>query len=164
MASATFDWDDDDFDADEPQSRDVPDLRKAHRALKKQYKELEDQLLSMRQQVRERSVKDVLASRGISEKVAKLIPDNITSPEEVDQWVADYADVFGIKQEPSGGESEQFAEPEDAAALGRIATNQQQGVPFTGDEAQLASLIQSAPDPEALNRILFGNATGPQAY
>lgn len=161
MATASFDWDDDDFDADEPQVRDVPDLRKAHRALKKQYKELEDQLASMRKQVRERSVKDVLAAKGISEKVARLIPDNITTEDEVDQWVADFGDVFGVQQN-SAQESE-FVEPQDADALGRISTAQQSGVPFTGDESQIASLIASASDPEALNRILFGHPDGPQA-
>lgn len=166
MATANFDWDDDDFDADEPQGRDVPDLRKAHRALKRQYKELEEQLTAMRQQVRERSVKDVLAAKGISEKVARLIPENITSAEEVDQWVSDYADVFGIvqnQQPASDGQPDPIVESPDAAALARIASVQSSGQPFTGDDAQMASLIAAARTPEELNRVLFGNTTGPQA-
>ena len=43
MARNTFDWDDDDLDADE-QRNDVPDLRKAYNALKRQNKELSDLL------------------------------------------------------------------------------------------------------------------------
>lgn len=166
MATANFDWDDDDFDADEPQGRDVPDLRKAHRALKRQYKELEDQLTAMRAQVRERSVKDVLAAKGINEKVARLIPENITSAEEVDQWVTDYADVFGIvqNQQPTADDQpDPLTESPDAAALGRIAATQSSGEPFTGDSSQLASLISAARNPEELNRLLFGNNSGPQA-
>jgi hypothetical protein len=166
MATANFDWDDDDdFDADEPRGGDVPDLRKAHRALKKQYKELLEQTTTLRAQVRERSVKDVLAAKGINEKVARLIPENVTSPEEVDQWVADFGDVFGVAQseQPAGDGQPDPGDSLDAAALGRIANQQSSGAPFTGDADQLASLIASAQDPAALNKILFGTTAGPQA-
>jgi hypothetical protein len=166
MATGNFDWDDDDdFEADEPKGRDVPDLRKAHRELKRQNKELLDQLTAMKQAVRERSVKDVLAAKGINEKVSRLIPEDITSAEEVTQWIEDFGDVFGIQQGTQSTESQPdpLVENPDAAALGRIAASQQQGAPFTGDSDQLASLIASATSPEALNKILFGNATGPQA-
>lgn len=166
MATANLDWDDDDdFDADEPRGNDVPDLRKAHRALKRQFKELEQQYNDMRAQVRERSVKDVLAAKGISEKVSRLIPETITTSEEVDQWLADFGDVFGIKQEqpPTDGQPDPLADNPDVEALKRITGAQSAGQTFSGDADQLASLIASATDEAALNKILFGNATGPAA-
>ena len=53
-------WDDDNEDARE----DIPDLRKAYRQMKKQNKELLEQLTNAQKQVRERSVKDVLQTKG----------------------------------------------------------------------------------------------------
>lgn len=163
MARNTFDWDDDDFDADE-QRNDVPDLRKAYNALKRQNKELSEQLAQAQKGIRERSVKDVLAAKGLNEKIAAFIPESVTSPDEVQAWVDQYADVFGgAATETAAAEQPASEVDPDLAAIGRIAGAQQTGAPFTGDESQLASLIAAASDPEALNKILFGNSAGPQA-
>jgi len=34
----------------------------------------------------------------------------------------------------------------------------------TGDESQILAMIQAASTPEELNRLIFGNASGPSAY
>lgn len=165
MARSTVDWDDDlDLDDDGPQG-DIPDLRKAHRALKRQYKELQEQFNAVQQSVRERSVKDVLAAKGLNEKIAAFIPDSITSPEDVSAWVEEYGDVFGATPAQPTSESQQKP-PVDPALEGlmRIAGAQSSGETFTGDADQMASLIASASNPQELNKILFGNAAGPAAY
>lgn len=159
---AGYDWEDDDFDADERGGNDVPDLRKAHRALKKQYNELKAQFETVNKQAREASLKDILAAKGLNPKVAALVPKDV---DDVEEWIENYADVFGGSQPTEAPSAPAQEEPVDPnfEALQRISSAQTQGAPMTGDSAQLASLIASASDPEALNKILFGNASGPQA-
>ena len=153
-------WDDDNGDARE----DIPDLRKAYRQMKKQNKELMDQLTATQKQVRERSVKDVLQAKGLPPKIAAFLPESVTTSEEVEAWLNEYGDVFGVKQEQ---ETEQAKEPvapnPELEALGRIATVQQSGQPFSNDPDQIAGLISAARTPEELNKILFGSEYGPQA-
>lgn len=166
MARSTVDWDDDDddFDGDDRKGgNEVPDLRKAYNALKRQNKELLEQLQTTQKGLRERSVKDVLAAKGLPEKVASLIPENITSADDVQAWVDQYADVFGTPA-PTPEAPAESEEPfsMDLAALGRIATAQQAGTPYSGDADQIAALIAGARTPEELNKVLFGNVSGPQ--
>jgi len=163
MARSTVDWDDDDdFEADEPRGNEVPDLRKAYNALKRQYKELESKYTETQKGLRERSVKDVLAAKGLSPKIAALIPESITSQEEVDAWVDNYADVFGTPA-PAADDATQDDTSADAAALGRINSAQSAGQSMSGSPDQMAALIAAASSPDELNRLLFGNASGPQA-
>jgi hypothetical protein len=159
------DWDADTEDA-QGDSGDIPELRKAYRKLQKQNKELLDQLGGMQKQVRERSVKDVLTEKGLPPKIAAFIPDSVSTSDEVEAWITEYGDVFGVQVE------EQEAEVSSASpkkndptlqALNRISTVQQSGEPFSGDPDQLASLIANARTPEELNEILFGTMEGPQA-
>lgn len=166
MARNTNDWDDDDdFDGDDSRGNDVPDLRKAYNALKKQLKEAQSQNQALQQSVRERSIKDVLAAKGLPEKIARFIPDSITSNDDVLAWVEDNGDVFGVQAPQSDNTApvQQDELPADIQALARISAQQSSGAPYSGDESQLAALIAAAQSPAELNKILFGNATGPAA-
>lgn len=171
MARSTIDWDDLDDDDEGDDSRgktnEVADLRNAYKALKRENKALTDRLTAAESGLRERSVKDVLASKGLPEKVSALIPANITSAEDVQAWVDQYADVFGTPTPPPPADDAPptgtDGQPLDLAALGRIAAAQSQGAPFTGDADQIASLIAGARTPEELNKILFNNPNGPAA-
>lgn len=156
-------WDDD-FDADERGNESpIQALRKIERQQKAQIKELTEQLANMKAQVRERSVKDVLASKGLNEKIAKFIPSDFTSPEEIEEWVSENAEVFGATpasapESTQGGET--TTDP-DVAGLQRIAATQSSGSVQTGDSAQIAALMKAAGSPEELNQLLFGNSSGP---
>jgi hypothetical protein len=157
------DWEDNAEDAQE--GVDIPELRKAYRKLQKQNKELLDQLGGMQKQVRERSVKDVLADKGLPPKIAAFIPDSVSTSDEVEAWIAEYGDVFGVQVEEQEGEVSSAGSKKDdptLKALGRISSVQQSGEPYTGDPDQLASLIANARTPEELNEILFGTMDGPQ--
>ena len=154
-----FDWDDDDS-GDAQESNAMKELRRAYKATQKQNKELAEQLQQMQSSLRERSVKDVLASKGLPEKIAKFIPEEATSAEEVEAWLSEYGDVFGIQE--STEEQPQQVNPE-LQAWQRIASTQSSGQPFTNDPDQLSGLIANADSPEALNKLLFGSVTGPQA-
>ena len=157
-----YEWDDDELDA-QGETNAMRELRKAYKKLQAEKKELAESLESMQSSLRERSVKDVIASKGLPEKVAALIPKDATTSEEVEAWIAEYGDVFGIQVE-----AEQPAQPKqvnpELAALNRISETQSSGQPFSNDPDQLAGLISSAQNPEELNRLLFGSMTGPQAY
>lgn len=156
-----FDWDDDDsFEDAQGESTAMKELRKAYREMKKQNKELQESLNGMKSSVRERSVKDVLASKGLPEKISKFIPEDVTSAEEVEAWVAEYGDVFGVQTQ---SEERPEAPNPELQALTRISATQQSGESFSGDPDQLDALIRAATTPEELNRVLFGNALGPQA-
>lgn len=153
-------WDDDNEDARE----DIPDLRKAYRQMKKQNKELLEQLTQTQKQVRERSVKDVLQAKGLPPKIAAFLPESVTTSEEVEAWLNEYGDVFGVKQEQETEQAKEQPVPNpELEALGRISSVQQSGQPFSNDPDQIAGLIAAANSPEELNKILFGSELGPQA-
>lgn len=168
MSEYTFDEFDDDFDFEdeEPQRREnnaLRELRKANKAKDKQIKELMEQLTTVNKSIREQSVKEVLASKGINTKVAALIPSEIKSPDEVTNWLEEYGDVFGIQQQDMDNSPAQQIDPA-LEGLKRISSMQNSGQPFANDADQIASLIANAQNPEELNEILFGNAMGPQAF
>ena len=171
MSEYDSNWDDDDFDsAEDARSKDSPqmrDLRKANRAKEKQIKELMEQLGQVQKSNRERSVKDVLSARGLSSKIALFIPEDVTSPEDVEAWIDEYGDVFGgspDQAQADTGVRRPAAPSEDLEALGRIASTQSSGQQFSGDADQMLSLIRSASSEGELNSLIFGNANGPQAY
>lgn len=160
-----YDWDDDDFDAEDVQQKEsnaLREARKAYKMMKQQNKELAERVAAFEKSQRENAVKSVLTTKGLNPKIAAFIPEGITSTEDVEAWVSEYAEVFGgTSSQPQGG-SDAAPSPE-LQALSRIGQVQQTGVPFTGDADQMASLIKGASSQEELNKILFGNATGPTA-
>lgn len=159
-------YDDDDFEDDDPDAggNALQQLRKANKAKDRQLKELTEQLQSMQKSLRERSVRDVLAAKGLPDKIAAFIPESATTSDEVEAWITEYGDVFGVQQQQADqpASSPQQSDP-TLDALGRISQVQSSGQPFTNDPDQLSALIKSASNPEELNRLLFGSATGPQA-
>jgi hypothetical protein len=158
------DWDAETEDA-QGDSGDIPELRKAYRKLQKQNKELVDQLSGMQKQVRERSVKDVLAAKGLPPKIAAFIPESANTSEEVEAWITEYGDVFGVQVEDQEQGPVDSGKPVDPSlkALGRISEVQSTGQTYSGDPDQLGALIAGARTPEELNEILFGNSIGPNA-
>jgi hypothetical protein len=158
---SNFEWDDDDTEDAQNESNAMKELRKAYRAATKQNKELAERLEAIQSNVRERSVKDVLASKGLPEKIAAFIPKDATSADEVENWLNEYGDVFGVQSSSEAQQPAAQASPE-LQALGRIASAQSSGQPFSNDPDQLAGLIAGANSPEELNKLLYGNAAGPQ--
>lgn len=162
MSEYGNEWDDNDTDegrSDNP----IKALRKIEREQKAQIKELQEALGQMKAQVRERSVKDVLSQNGLNEQIAKFIPDDITSAEDVSTWVSENAEIFGVTQGQAPESTEGGAQTTDpsADAAQRIAASQAGGATASGDAGQMEALIAAASSPEDLNRILFGNPTGP---
>jgi hypothetical protein len=147
-----YEDDEDDF-VNEAESDNGPaNLRKALKRAEKEKKELSDQLAQIQSDLRSRSVKEVLANKGVPEKVAKFIPGDISTPEAVDAWLAENADIFGFQ--PAGSEPAPTSEETkaNAAAYQRInAASQNAGTP-TRDQ-DLAAKIAGAKTLEELNAL-----------
>ena len=146
-----YEDDEDDF-VNEAESDNGPaNLRKALKRAEKEKKELSDQLAQIQSDLRSRSVKDVLANKGVPEKVAKFIPGDISTPEAVDAWLAENADVFGFQL--AGGSAPQSDETKaNVAAYQRInAATQNASTPPR--EQEIAAKIAGAKTVEELNAL-----------
>ena len=62
-------------------------LRKALKKAEKQRTELEEQLSSMKANLRDRSVKDVLETKGVNPKIAAFIPREMETSEQIATWL-----------------------------------------------------------------------------
>jgi predicted RNase H-like nuclease (RuvC/YqgF family) len=147
-------YDDDDIDEDfEPQDV-VKQLRKVNRTLEKRLKELEEETTTLKTQTRQRTVKDVLTSKGINPKVATFIPQDIEMTEEaVTNWLNEHGDVFGVVQtEATKDESQAQSDPALQAAS-RINNTMSSGTPPGVDE-NMMSKMANARSAEELNHLL----------
>ena len=148
-----YEDDEDDFVNEEAETDNGPaNLRKALKRAEKEKKELSEQLAQIQSDLRSRSVKEVLASKGVPEKVAKFIPGDISTPEAVDAWLTENADVFGFQ--PAGTEPALTSEETKAnvAAYQRInAASQNANTPSRDQD--LAAKIAGAKTVEELNAL-----------
>ena len=93
---SNYDYEDDDFDTDNGNDL-VKQLRKSNKQKEKELAELKAELQNLSKAQRERAIKDALASRGVNQKIAAFIPQDIDPTEEsVSKWLSDYSDVFGV--------------------------------------------------------------------
>ena len=151
------DYDDDDF------GQGNPELRKAYKALQKQVKELQEQNTALAKQGRDRSVKDVLAQRGINTKIATLIPSDVSDEAGVAAWLDEFSDVFGITPDAGSGDSGDANTPTangtpqgmSAADVQGLADINQAGSgrPIEA-ESDLFARIQAAQTPDELTALL----------
>lgn len=148
--------DDDDFDFEEnrrqPSESDLlKQLRKELKNKTKALTELETQLSSVRASQREATIKSVLESKGVNQKIAKFIPQDIeTSPEVISSWIDENADVFGLavnKQE------EPKVDLSTLRSIDNVTANAQ--TPSNADD--MALRIQNASEEELIAMI---NAAG----
>jgi hypothetical protein len=75
----------------------IANLRKAKRADEKRIKELEEQLAKFSRETNERTVKEILESKGVNTKAARLVLkdlDTINS-ESVNNWLMENGDLIG---------------------------------------------------------------------
>ena len=144
--------DDDDFDTTEASGNDlVKQLRKAAKQKDKELAELRAQFDGLSKAQRERSIKDALERRGVNQKIASFIPQDIDPTEEsVSKWLEDYADVFGID---TGQNQSTNVDPADIAAYKKMtgtadaATSPERG-------ADVMSRLMNANSKEELDQII----------
>ena len=143
--------DDDDFDFDSSSNDLVKQLRKAAKQKDKELAELRSQFDGLNKAQRERSIKDALERRGVNQKIASFIPQDIDPTEEsVSKWLEDYADVFGIDL---GQNQSTNVDPADIAAYKKMtgtadaATSPERG-------ADVMSRLMNASSKEELDDII----------
>ena len=144
--------DDDDFDTTESSSNDlVKQLRKAAKQKDKELAELRSQFEGLSKAQRERSIKDALERRGVNQKIASFIPQDIDPTEEsVSKWLEDYADVFGIEL---GQNQKTNVDPADIAAYKKMTGTADAALsPERG--ADVMSRLMNANSKEELDQII----------
>ena len=95
---SNYDYEDDDSDLNDLGNDLVKQLRKTNKQKEKELAELKAQFESLSKAQRERTIKDALERRGVNQKIAAFIPQDIDPTEEsVSNWLTNYADVFGLE-------------------------------------------------------------------
>lgn len=118
-------WDNDLLNDGEGDSPLVKDLRKQLRAAKKENTELAEKVGKFEKVSRERSVESVLTSKGVRKGIAKFVPEDITSEDDIVKWLEDNAEDLGISL---GGDTGGDAGPDpDPAAADRSRAEQLAG-------------------------------------
>jgi hypothetical protein len=148
---------DDDFDFEDGPQDVVKQLRKVNRTLEKRLKELEQEANQAKAQNRQRTVKDVLTSKGVNPKIAAFIPQDLDATEEaVNNWLNEYGDVFGLKTDGEQNNAPATVNP-TLAAQKRIndVVSSSQAPAFDED---VAARIANAKSAEELSAIMGVNS------
>ena len=150
MSNFEYEDDEDDF-TQESGNYLVKQLRKAAKQKDKELAELRAQFGEVSKAQRERSIKDVLESRGVSGKIAKFIPSDVDSTEEsLSKWLEENAEVFGFQ----AAESNQNAvDPAQAAAYKKMNSATDQGLTPDASDDILRKLM-SANSKEELDDVI----------
>lgn len=156
MSNYEYEEEDDfDFESEPSSGNAVKELRKANRAKEKALKEMQAELEQLRQDRRQRTIKEVLGARGVNDKIAKFIPQDIDSDEEsVSRWLDENADVFGFE---TSTKPEANVDPADKQAYQRMQNTVNNGS-AAGPAQDLVNKILAAESPEELSKLL--NSTG----
>lgn len=104
----------DDYEYEDQEEVDGTDLvkklRKAERLKEKRIKELESELSEIQTARRSDVINSVLSEKGVNTKIAKFIPSDVEpTPDALNSWLEQNADVFGIQfeKEPEQSEDQQ---------------------------------------------------------
>jgi len=149
---SNYDYEDEDEDYTQDSSNDlVKQLRKAAKQKDKELAELREKFDGLSKAQRERTIKDALERRGVNQKIASFIPQDIDPTEEsVSKWLEDYADVFGIE---IGQNQTANVDPADIAAYKKMTGTADTALtPERG--ADVMSRLMNANSKEELDEII----------
>ena len=130
----------------------IANLRKAKRADEKRIKELEEQLANFSKERNERTVKEILESKGVNTKAARLVLKDLDTINEdaVSNWLVENGDLIGYAPK-----QEKPIDTENIRAL-----QQQDSITQTADtpaySEDIARLIANASSEEEIISILSG--------
>ena len=152
MSNYDYEDEDDDITTESNSSNDlVKQLRKAAKQKDKELAELREKFDGLSKAQRERTIKDALERRGVNQKIASFIPQDIDPTEEsVSKWLEDYADVFGIELSQNQTAN---VDPADIAAYKKMTGTADAGLsPERG--ADVMSRLMNANSKEELDDII----------
>ena len=149
---SNYDYEDDDFEQEDTSNDLVKQLRKATKAKDKELAELKSQYENLAKANRERAIKDALASRGVNQKIASFIPQDIDPTEEsVSKWLENYSDVFGVQTQQN--QATPNVDPRQAAAYQRMTNAVEQGA-TPEFQAEIHQKLMNANSREELDEII----------
>lgn len=149
---AQYDEDEFDFDTDEVGTDLVKKLRKQVTELSKALKERDSQLEEYFSMSREQEIAAALQDMGVNPKIAKFIPDDVEDSDDLEQWLAEYGDVFGVG---AVEDDAPYMDAESVHAAELMSAIEDGGIdPEVGMD--LAARIASASSPEELTALLKG--------
>jgi hypothetical protein len=150
MSNFEYEDDEDDFTQESGNNDLVKQLRKAAKQKDKELQELRAQFEGISKAQRERSIRDVLESRGVNSKIAKFIPSDVDSTEEsLSKWLDDNGDVFGFATESN----QSVVDPAQAAAYKRMNSVTEQGMtPDASDD--IMRKLMNANSKEELDEVI----------
>jgi hypothetical protein len=130
----------------------VKQLRKANKQKEKELADIKAQFENLNKAQRERAVKDVLETRGVSSKIAKFIPSDIDPTEEsVSKWLEENADVFGFQVEEQTQKPN--VDPKVASDYQRMTKAVEQGITPSHSE-DIHRRLMNANSKEDLDAII----------
>ena len=152
MSNYEYEDDDDDYTTPEVSNDLVKQLRKANKQKEKELAEIKAQFENLNKAQRDRTVKDVLASRGVNSKIAKFIPSDIDPTEEsVSKWLEENADVFGFQVEEVSQTPN--VDPKVASDFQRMTKAVEQGVTPSHSE-DIHRRLMNATSKEELDQVI----------
>jgi hypothetical protein len=149
MSNVYQDFDDEELESEQEGGDLVSQLRRATKKKDKQLKELMEELNSIKTAQRTNSIKSVLAEKNLNPKIANFIPADLdASPEAIDNWIAENAEVFGLQVQ------KQEVSP-DIATLRQIdAVAASANVPIGNDDLFLR--LDQATSAAEIEQMIFG--------
>jgi hypothetical protein len=151
MSNYEYEDDEDDVTTTDTSNDLVKQLRKANKQKEKELADLKAQFEGVSKAQRERSIKDVLESRGVNSKIAKFIPSDLDPTEEsLSKWLDDNGDVFGFQATES---NQSVVDPAQAAAYKKMNGITEQGLTPDSSEDLMRKLM-SANSKEDLDEII----------
>jgi len=150
MSNVYQDFDDEELESEQEGGDLVSQLRRATKKKDKQLKELMEELSSIKTAQRTNSIKSVLAEKKLNPKIANFIPADLdASPEAIDNWIAENAEVFGLQVQ------KQEVNP-DIATLRQIdAVAASANVPIGNDDLFLR--LDQATSAAEIEQMIFGS-------
>lgn len=137
---------DDDYGQESAQQAGGPKaLREAYEKEKEARKALEDRLAKIEQKNQTDELATALEGKGVNPKAAKLALSQGVTPDKLDDWLAEWGDVFGVESaaEQSGGGVDETTKQQLQAVSGSPTGT----IPVTtGDVAQQLGAIDNEED------------------
>lgn len=108
-------------DEEEISEADLPKkLRAKIKELTAKVGELSDENSSLKGEQRSRTLSEALSSRGLNPKIATFIPKDLED-EKIDEWLGEYAELFGGGQPVDPQQAVITRDAEQAAAIRQFA-------------------------------------------
>jgi hypothetical protein len=123
------------------------------------------ELEALKTQIRASTVENTLTAKGVPAKIAKFIPSDVTTPEQINGWLTENADVFGFQPSNEPEAPQDDARQQLNADLQRI-NNATNTATSGNNEADLRNQINNAvtkADLDAITGVGY-QATGRRVY